>query len=113
MVELAQRVPERSPPLNSTSTASALAMFRTLSVSALISSREYICRGIIAAYESGFGFGEDVPAGRVRQIGQVRLERGRLRVVVHAGHANPFARVSEGSARHEPRIGRRGLGRLL
>jgi hypothetical protein len=29
-----------------------LAMFRTLSVSALISSREYICRAIIAAYES-------------------------------------------------------------
>src|SRR4026208_218846 len=42
MLELAQRVPERSPPLKSTSTASALAMFRTLSVRALISSREYI-----------------------------------------------------------------------
>src|SRR5215470_13813766 len=51
MVELAQRVPARSPPSNETSTASAFvpddavrdeAMSRTLSVSALISSREYI-----------------------------------------------------------------------
>ena len=42
MFEFANRVAERSPPLKSTSTASALAMFNTLSVRALISSREYI-----------------------------------------------------------------------
>ena len=47
MVELAQRVPERSPPVKSTSTASALAMFRTLSVRALTSSREYMARDYI------------------------------------------------------------------
>ena len=40
--ELAQRVADRSPPSKFTSTASAFAMLRTLSVSALISSREYI-----------------------------------------------------------------------
>src|SRR5450759_247911 len=40
--ELAQRVADRSPPSKFTSTVSALAMFRTLSVSALISSCEYI-----------------------------------------------------------------------
>ena len=42
MFELAKRVAERSPPVKSTSTASALAMFITLSVMALTSSREYI-----------------------------------------------------------------------
>ncbi len=42
MEELAQRVADRSPPSKFTSTASAFAMLRTLSVSALISSREYI-----------------------------------------------------------------------
>ena len=42
IVEFAHRVPERSPPVKSTSTASAFAMFRTLSVSVFISSREYI-----------------------------------------------------------------------
>src|SRR4051812_48600254 len=42
MDELAQRVADRSPPSKLTSTASALVMLRTLSVSALISSREYI-----------------------------------------------------------------------
>ena len=42
MLELAKRVAERSPPLKSTSAASALAMFNTLSVRALTSSREYI-----------------------------------------------------------------------
>ena len=42
IVELANRVAERSPPLNSTSTASALAMFMILSAIALTSSREYI-----------------------------------------------------------------------
>ena len=40
MFELANRVADRSPPLNSTSTASAFAMFITLSVMALTSSRE-------------------------------------------------------------------------
>src|SRR5262245_42331868 len=40
--ELAQRVPERSPPLTVTSTASALAMLITLSVMALTCSREYM-----------------------------------------------------------------------
>src|SRR5829696_8163386 len=47
MVELAHRVPERSPPLKTTSTASPLAIFRTLSVSALTSSREYMGRDYI------------------------------------------------------------------
>src|SRR5471030_2893165 len=42
MLEFAKRVPARSPPSKLTSTASALTMFSTLSVSALISSREYI-----------------------------------------------------------------------
>src|SRR5687767_401453 len=42
MFEFAKRVAERSPPLKSTSTASAFAMLRILSVSALTSSREYI-----------------------------------------------------------------------
>src|SRR5262245_28494504 len=42
IVELANRVAERSPPLKSTSTASALAMSMTLSVMAFTSSREYI-----------------------------------------------------------------------
>ena len=42
MVELAQRVADRSPPVKSTSTASALAMLMILSVMALTSSREYI-----------------------------------------------------------------------
>src|SRR4051812_32927538 len=42
MLELAKRVADRSPPLKSTSAASALAMFNTLSVRALTSSREYI-----------------------------------------------------------------------
>src|SRR5262245_29463157 len=42
MFELAKRVADRSPLLNSTSAASALVMFNTLSVSALTSSREYI-----------------------------------------------------------------------
>jgi len=42
IVEFAKRVPARSPPSKLSSTASALAMFRTLSVSALISSRGYI-----------------------------------------------------------------------
>src|SRR5262249_3012416 len=42
MEELAHRVADRSPPSNDTSTASAFVMFNTLSVSALISSREYI-----------------------------------------------------------------------
>src|SRR3954469_5175841 len=48
MDELAQRVADRSPPSKFTSTASALVMLRTLSVSALISSREYImvCQSI-------------------------------------------------------------------
>ena len=41
-LELAKRVAERSPPVKSTSAASALAMFNTLSVRALTSSREYI-----------------------------------------------------------------------
>ena len=40
--ELAQRVPDRSPPVRSTSTASALAMLKILSVMVLTSSREYI-----------------------------------------------------------------------
>jgi hypothetical protein len=44
MFELANLVADRSPPLNSTSTASAVAMFKTLSVIALISSREYMFR---------------------------------------------------------------------
>src|SRR5829696_3623491 len=46
IVEFANRVADRSPPLKSTSTASALAMLMTLSVIALTSSREYIgmCR---------------------------------------------------------------------
>src|SRR3954463_12125389 len=47
MVELAQRVPARSPPLKSTSTASAFAMFRTLSVRAFTSSREYMAADYI------------------------------------------------------------------
>src|SRR4029453_2877473 len=42
MFEFANRIADRSPPLNSTSTASPFAMFNTLSVRALISSREYI-----------------------------------------------------------------------
>src|SRR3954464_15628267 len=42
MLELAKRVADRSPPLESTSAVSALAMFNTLSVRALTSSREYI-----------------------------------------------------------------------
>src|SRR5436190_5053258 len=45
MDELAHRVADRSPPSKLTSTASAFAMFSTLSVSALISSREYIMVG--------------------------------------------------------------------
>src|SRR6476661_1314134 len=40
--ELAQRVPDRSPPVRFTSTASALAMFKTLSTIALASSRVYM-----------------------------------------------------------------------
>ena len=40
--ELAQRVPDRSPPVRFTSTASALAMLMTLSTMALASSRVYI-----------------------------------------------------------------------
>ena len=51
MVELAHRVPERSPPVRSTSTASALAMLKTLSVMALTSSREYIGSGSAAQRE--------------------------------------------------------------
>src|SRR5881628_3155925 len=43
--ELAQRVADRSPPSKLTSTASAFVMLSTLSVSALISSREYIMVG--------------------------------------------------------------------
>ena len=42
IVELAKRVADRSPPEKSTSAASAPAMFRTLSVMALTSSREYM-----------------------------------------------------------------------
>src|SRR5688572_24480865 len=42
MFELANRVADRSPPLNSTSTSSAFAMSITLSVIAFTSSREYI-----------------------------------------------------------------------
>src|SRR5688500_8857916 len=42
MLEFAKRVAERSPPLNSTSTASALVMSITLLVIAFTSSREYI-----------------------------------------------------------------------
>src|SRR5918995_4196739 len=42
MFELAKRVAERSPPVNSTSTASAFAMSSALSVIALTSSREYM-----------------------------------------------------------------------
>src|SRR3954467_4938796 len=48
MVELAQRVPARSPPLKSTSTPSPFAMLRTLSVRAFTSSREYMAREYIA-----------------------------------------------------------------
>jgi putative oxidoreductase len=46
MDELAHLVAERSPPSKVTSTASAFAMFSTLSVSDLISSREYIIDGV-------------------------------------------------------------------
>jgi hypothetical protein len=43
MLEFAQRVPDRSEPLRSTSTASTpLAMLKILSVMVLTSSREYI-----------------------------------------------------------------------
>jgi hypothetical protein len=42
MFEFANRVAERSPPLKSTSMASALAMFITLSVMAFTSSLEYM-----------------------------------------------------------------------
>src|SRR4051812_17241629 len=48
--EFAQRVPDRSPPVRFTSTASALAMLRTLSTIALASSRVYIGGG---GYEPG------------------------------------------------------------
>ena len=43
MFEFAKRVADRSPPLNSTSTTSAFAMFITLSVMAFTSSFEYMC----------------------------------------------------------------------
>ena len=43
--ELAQRVPDRSPPVKFTSTASALAMLMILSMMALTSSRVYIGSG--------------------------------------------------------------------
>jgi hypothetical protein len=42
IVELAQRVPDRSPPVRFTSAASALAMFKTLSTMAFACSRVYI-----------------------------------------------------------------------
>ena len=44
MLELANRVAERSPPAKSTFTASALHMLSTLSVIALTSSLEYDMR---------------------------------------------------------------------
>src|SRR5262249_55417678 len=46
IVEFAHRVADRSPPSKLTSIASAFAMFSTLSVSALISSREYIMESV-------------------------------------------------------------------
>src|SRR5471030_3007732 len=54
--ELAHRVADRSPPSKFTSTASALVMFRTLSVSALISSREYIM--VPPVYQRGRAYEE-------------------------------------------------------
>src|SRR3954452_2224055 len=49
--ELAHRVADRSPPSKLTSTPSAFVMLRTLSVSALISSREYIM--VSSVYQRG------------------------------------------------------------
>ena len=59
--ELAHRVPDRSPPVRFTSTASALAMLKTLSTIALASSRVYMrgvklwmVRGTIKEYARGW-----------------------------------------------------------
>ena len=79
MLEFANRVAERSPPLNSTSTASAFAMLITLSVIALTSSREYIGGKRLAQWRlvhrvqgvEGFG------VHRVHRVHGVQLLRAR------------------------------------
>src|SRR4249919_2558730 len=84
--ELAQRVAERSPPSKLTSTASAFVMLSTLSVSVLISSREYIMGPASLskrrAYEESDALSSQCPAHRrgvrvpcARHAEAVRLSR--------------------------------------
>src|SRR4051812_24115205 len=86
MVELAQRVPDRSPPWKSTSTASAFAILRTLSVKVLISSREYMARNYIGTDRAGKKAG-----GAMANIeANTQLERmtsGVPKVIDAKGHA--------------------------
>src|SRR5260221_3778640 len=92
MEELAQRVADRSPPSKLTSTASAWAMFRTLSVSALISSREYIM--VASVYQRGRGYEEPhaVSAQRPASGCRVRVPRARHAETVRgAGPSVPRA----------------------
>jgi hypothetical protein len=64
MFELAKRVADRSPPLNSTSTPATFAMLITLSVIAFTSSREYIgVQGFRGSRVPGFR-GSGVPGFR-------------------------------------------------
>src|SRR3954454_1414778 len=68
--ELAHRVADRSPPSKLSSTPSALAMLSTLSVSALISSREYIM--VRSVYQRG---------ARMKSSGVSRLTQYLLSVL--------------------------------
>ena len=72
MLELANRVADRSPPLKSTSTASAFAMLITLSVIALTSSREYI-GGERLAQARGRSAGHEASGLRRKTVGAIRV----------------------------------------
>src|SRR5262249_44506674 len=77
--EFAQRVPERSPPSNCSSTPSAFApraMVSTLSVRALISSREYIQ---LDKATSGYDREQDSPPPARCDGAVVRVVRSCLR----------------------------------
>src|SRR3954471_4549494 len=88
IVEFAQRVPDRSPPENSTSTASAFARLRTLSVSAFNSSREYIGALTLSA---GYGCCQGSKGeGEVAFVpGSHRLVGGRTVDRRHGGSHRP------------------------
>src|SRR5262245_19687891 len=79
--EFAQRVADRSPPSNDTSTASAFVMLSTLSVSALISSREYIG---FSKFSTEDGDGSDHRRRRKsRQLARETLADKRSRAAAH------------------------------